>query len=261
MAFTLAHPAAVLPFARTKLIFSALVVGALAPDIGFFLTFSSHHAESHNLNGLFLVCLPAGLVMLLLFHKLLKKPLFALLPASHQARVQPYAGTFRFTPAKRFALIVLSLLVGSFTHLVWDSFTHNYGLAVRRFDVLRAPVLVPDHGMPLFKFLQLSSTVAGLVIVAIAYILWFRRAEKTELKFPKLPGGAKLAIAGMMVMGACVAALLNAASPIFSRVTFHGNVVQGGVTFVSAFVAEAIVFSVLWHFSQRTTRSFAHDEQ
>ena len=38
MPFTLAHPAAVLPFARTKLVFSALIAGALAPDVGYFLT-------------------------------------------------------------------------------------------------------------------------------------------------------------------------------------------------------------------------------
>lgn len=251
MPFTLSHPAAVLPLARTKLVFSAMVAGALAPDIGHFVMDSSLGSESHSLPGLFSICLPVGLVMLLLFHKLLKSPLLALLPTSHQVRLYPYAQGFRFMPLRRFALIVFSVFVGSVTHLMWDSFTHDTGWVVVRVQGLRESLLLlPHHAMPVYKVLQLGSTVAGLLILAVAYLLWFRKAKPSSANLPKLSGLAKVAIAFSMLAGATAAALLRTTPPVISRQTIRPNVVNGGVTFVSAFVLEAIVFGLLWHFSR-----------
>jgi hypothetical protein len=250
--FTLSHPAAVLPIARTKLVFSALVAGALAPDIGYFLTFSSQHAESHSLAGLFTVCLPSGFLLLLLFHKLLKRPLLALLPSSHQARLFPYAQNFRFGPALRVALILLSLLIGSITHLTWDSFTHQTGWVVQRVPELNTPIqLTHTKAMPVYKLLQHGSSVLGLIVLALAYFAWLRRAEPSHAKLPGLASCAKIVIASVMVAGACAAALLRTVPPLISWGTIRGNVVGGGIAFVSALVVEAIVFSLVWRFSRR----------
>lgn len=258
MPFTLSHPAAVLPLARTKLVFSALVAGALAPDIGYFLTFSSEHAESHSLKGLFWFCLPAGFFLLLLFQKVLKRPLLALFPASHQARLYAYAQGFRFGPASRFALILLSLLIGSATHLLWDSFTHNTGWVVRHVPSLTMPIhLVHDHSMPAYKLLQHGSSILGLVILALAYFAWLRRATATGVERSSLTASKKLLIAVAMFAGACAAALLRTAPSRISWETIRWNVVQGGITFVSVFVLEAIVFSVVWHLLHNGQQSVA----
>jgi hypothetical protein len=250
MPFTLSHPAAVLPFARTKLVFSALVAGALAPDIGYFLTFTSNHAESHSITGLFAFCLPAGLMLLLLFHKLLKQPLLGLLPKEHHARIYPYAQGFRFGPAPRFAMIVLSLLIGSATHLVWDSFTHETGWVVLRFPVLMAPLLRNHHlSIPTYKLLQHSSTIAGLVVLAAAYVVWYRKAKPSRVTQSQASYGRKAAIVLLMLTGACIAAVLRTQAPLIRYL--KPNVVQGTIAFVSMFTLEATIFSILWHILNR----------
>lgn len=249
MPFTLAHPAAVLPLARTKLVFSALVAGALAPDIGYFITFSSQHAESHSLTGLFLICLPAGLLMLFVFHKLMKAPLLALLPASHQERLYPYAQGFHCRSASRFGLILISLLIGSATHLIWDSFTHKTGWVVQRIPALEG-MLRPFHHYPIYKFLQHSSGVLGLAILVIAYLHWYRLAKSSAVRCPRMTSAIRFTIAFLMLAGASVAALLRTVSPLISWQTIRGNVVQATIAFVSIFVVEMIVFSIIWHLAQ-----------
>src|SRR5581483_12465816 len=48
--FTLAHPAAVLPLRRRGLVFSALVVGSMAPDFEYF--FGLKRPISHTMPGI-----------------------------------------------------------------------------------------------------------------------------------------------------------------------------------------------------------------
>jgi len=258
MPFTLSHPAAVLPFARTKLVFSALVAGALAPDIGYFLAFSPSHTESHSLAGLLCFCVPAGLLLLLLFQKVLKHPLLALFPVRHQARLYPYARDFRFTPVPRFFLILLSLLVGSATHLVWDSVTHQSGWVVRRVPELTARVfLTQTESMPVYKLLQHGSTVLGLIVLGVAYFIWLRKAEPANVNAPRLALPAKVIIAFIMFAGACAAALLRTMPAILSLQTIRFKVIEGGVTFISAFLAEAVVFSLVWHLLRNREQNVA----
>lgn len=248
MPFTLSHPAAVLPLSRTRLVFSALVAGAMAPDAGYFLTFSSQHAESHTFKALFTFCLPVGFLLLLLFQKLLKRPLLALLPASHQERLYPSAQRFRFGPARRFGLILLSLLIGSMTHLFWDSFTHATGWFVARIPALQVTThILPFYPAPVYKLLQHSSTVIGLVILALAYWIWYRKAEPAAARLPRLSARLKAGIACAMLGGACIAAILRTVQPLLSPQTIRWNVVQAAIVFVSTLVLEATVFSVIWN--------------
>jgi len=256
MPFTLSHPAAVLPLARTKLAFSALVAGAMAPDVGYFLTLSSRHAESHSIKGLFAFCLPAGLLLLLLFHKLMKEPLLTLLPAAHRARIYPYAQDFRFTPASRFAIIVVSLLIGSATHLAWDSFTHETGWFVRQFPVMTAPLLnIRDESIPAYKLLQHTSTIAGLLVLAAAYLVWYRKAQPNSIAVSRVAPIWKAAILLLMFAGACFAAFLRTEPPLMSFSTLRPNVVEGTIAFVATFTLEAIIFSLIWHVRNRHSQS------
>ena len=102
--FTLAHPAAVLPLRRI-LVFSALVVGSMAPDFHYFLGLRPHDHFSHSIRGAFIFCLPVGLAVLWLFQHVMKLPLISLAPERHQERLARFAAAFRWGPASRFALI------------------------------------------------------------------------------------------------------------------------------------------------------------
>src|SRR5512140_3847916 len=156
----LAHPAAAIPFTKVKLVFSALVLGSIAPDFGYFIKVGQGYFM-YTLPGLFLFNLPVGFVLLWLFQAVVKWPLLALLPMSMQRRLVEPARRFSFGPAKRCGLILLSLLVGSLTHIVWDSFTHDYGWVVENFAFFHTPVA----GMPLYDLLPNLSTYIGIAIL------------------------------------------------------------------------------------------------
>ena len=65
MPFTLSHPAVVLPFARWKLILSALVIGSMTPDFEYFIDIVTDHDVQigHSISGIFLFCIPVGLLV------------------------------------------------------------------------------------------------------------------------------------------------------------------------------------------------------
>ena len=87
MPFTLSHAAAALPFRRTRLIMSAVVVGCLAPDFEYFIPFAHHGGYGHTLAGAFEFDLPLGLAVLWLFHRYAKEPLAACLPEGARERI------------------------------------------------------------------------------------------------------------------------------------------------------------------------------
>jgi hypothetical protein len=183
MPFTPAHVAAVLPFRRSRLIWSALVVGAMAPDFEYFLRMSPQDRYGHTLNGLFLFTLPVALMTLWLFHVYVKVTFIELMPYGFERRLAGSAGEFRFGGASRFALIIASLLVGIATHLIWDSFTHGNTWTTRRWTALGQRVQVPHIGfVPLYKLLQQVSTVVGLAILAVWLVAWYRSGKDDALR-------------------------------------------------------------------------------
>jgi len=178
MPFTPAHVAAVLPFRSSRLVWSALVVGAMAPDFEYFLRMSPQGRYGHTLAGLFLFTLPVGLLTLWLFHAYVKAPFTELMPEGLKRRLTPCVGKFRFGGPLRFALIVASLLVGICTHLIWDSFTHGSAWTTRHLHVLARPIALPHIGfVPFYKILQHVSTVVGLAILVVWLVMWYRTGD------------------------------------------------------------------------------------
>jgi hypothetical protein len=166
---------------RRWLSFSALVVGAMVPDILNFVQTPLERNFGHTVPGLFLFCLPAGITVLWLYHALLKEPLLGLLPESHRARLQPYIRPFYFFPAKRFLFILASLLVGAVTHIAWDSFTHRYGFFVQNFSVFEQVLFsLPGMKMPLFRLLQILGH-GGFLVLIVMYWRWYKKAQPVIL--------------------------------------------------------------------------------
>ena len=183
MPFTPAHVAAVLPFRRSRLIWSALVVGAMAPDFEYFLRMSPQDRYGHTLTGLFLFTLPLALLTLWLFHAYVKAPFIEVMPSGLERRLAPGASKFRFGGAAQFALIIASLLVGIGTHLIWDSLTHGNTWPTLHWDALGRRVQVPGIGfVPLYKLLQQVSTVVGLAILAVWLVAWYRAGKDVALR-------------------------------------------------------------------------------
>lgn len=160
MPFTVAHAAAAAPLwhlSRRRLVLSALVVGAMAPDFEYLVHLSARRTIGHTLLGLVVLCVPLSMAALVLWHRLIA-PAWA--PLLGRAASQPFA----FWPGPRLAAIAASALLGSLSHVVWDAFTHEHGLVVRHAGVLAATV--PGTGVHVYTLLQYASSAAGAVVLA-----------------------------------------------------------------------------------------------
>ena len=148
MPLTFAHPAAVLPLMRGPLVRTALVAGALAPDVPYFLRVRHIPASAqswwepflnatttHDWPGVVIVVMPLALVLYLALASCERPGRWAL-PADCSAQA------IRRTPRPLWLVwVVLSLALGLLTHVVWDSFTHSDGWVVQNLAELRADVV------------------------------------------------------------------------------------------------------------------------
>jgi hypothetical protein len=218
MPFTVSHAAAFLPFRKLNLVWSAFIIGSVAPDFPYLIGNTRHHALGHHYPGLLYFTIPASMVALWLFHNLVKQPVVGLLPMGMQLRIVDQMGEFRFRPARRFLLIMVSMLLGIATHIVWDDFTHSYTWAWYRFRWLRGVMRVPIYGhLPKYAVLQYGSTVLGLVALAIWIWLWYRSTPPgTESLTVRAQSRFPLAV--MMFAFACIMGLGRAL--LVARITF-----------------------------------------
>jgi hypothetical protein len=211
MPFTLAHTAAALPFRRLGLVWSALLVGTMAPDLEYFARLSPDSRFGHTLKGALLLSLPLAILTLWLFHKFVKIFVVDLLPEKIGNRVDNQ-NKFRFGGGTQFALIVISGLIGIATHLIWDSFTHSTGFFVRQWPTLREPANLSILGkIPVYKLLQHGSTVIGTCALAIWLLLWYRKVEPQCSLTPerRINPRQKVLIAVMMTSIAIIGATIR----------------------------------------------------
>jgi len=179
MPLTIAHPVAVLPFRRFGLPLSALIAGSIAPDLEYVLRLEPRSEVSHTLAGLILFCLPVALASLLLFHRIWKQPMVALLRMSKNDNTTQDGESFAFWPFHRFALLCAAILLGAATHVGWDSFTHPYGWMVGQIPALKQEVLQTAWGtFPLYRVLQHGSTLIGLTILALIALRFRTRISR-----------------------------------------------------------------------------------
>jgi hypothetical protein len=176
----IAHPAASIPFTRVGLVFSALVAGSLSPDFGYFVPLPGTFFM-YTIPGLLLFDVPVAFVLLMLFHTFAKWPLLSLLPISLQRRLFRHAQGFSYGPPKHFLVILLSLLVGSWTHIVLDSFTHRFGWMVEQFSFFRTRI----GGAPLYTSLQDLGSLVGIALLVYWFVRWFPTAPQTDQLPPR----------------------------------------------------------------------------
>ncbi|MBI3650006.1 MAG: DUF4184 family protein [Acidobacteria bacterium] len=195
MPFTLSHAAAVLPVAKkieNYLPLSALLMGSFSPDFRYFFPDIQTRTFSHSIEGLFLFCLPLGLLALLVFHYLVKESVVQLLPERVLQRLEARTLQFAFLPPRRLGWICLAILVGAFTHIVWDSFTHEHGWSVERWAILRQTVLrFSTHEVRLYKILQHLSSLIGLGVVGYWSMQWVQNQPPRKAAVKGFLSGAE----------------------------------------------------------------------
>jgi hypothetical protein len=155
--------------------------------------------ETHTLSGSFWIDIPIGMVVLL-FGFLLRRPLVALLRPRARALCLQAVEHFKDQPL-HWVLAPLGILVGTWTHLFWDSFTHDHGWVVRHVAVLSAPITLGDYTGSLCHVLQYVSSVVGLLVMTIWYL-----ALPTPQIEPPAVGTLSTSGRTALLMVVCVAA-------------------------------------------------------
>ena len=186
MPFTLAHPAAIIPIFQhskgEKLCLSALIVGSMVPDLGYFVPVPEFSRFSHALSGIILFGLPIGLLVLWLFHYGLKQSILARLSRNNLARFQALATPFPFLPWSRLGLILLSLLLGALTHIAWDSMTHGQGWVVRQVPFFRSGFMTLARVDLLVYFVfKHASSIFGVTFIIFHSWQWYHGKTTSRL--------------------------------------------------------------------------------
>jgi Domain of unknown function (DUF4184) len=169
MPFTLAHPAAILPLRGIRHLRTApLVIGALIPDLPYYLPGALRlRSQTHTFEGSLTICPLLGYATLVAVF-VLRVPLTALLPA--RARWLCLHSLAPFRQLREWLIAPLAIVVGVWTHLLWDSFTHSDGWMVHRVAALSAPVTLGPYTGTVCHVLQYLSSVFGLVVLAVWYL-------------------------------------------------------------------------------------------
>jgi hypothetical protein len=222
MPFTLAHAAAALPLRRLQLVWSALVIGTFAPDFEYFLRLAPDDGYGHTLPGMFLLTLPTALIVLWLFHAVARAPVVELLPDGIRSRLANDIGEFRFGRTSKFVMIVVSILVGVGTHLVWHSFTHPNTWLYRHWPALHAPVRIPALGtIPVYKLFQHGSTAIGIGVLSIWLLAWYRKTKPhSEATLNGISRSQRLIVVAGIISAAFVGAVVRATIAL-GRPTSH----------------------------------------
>jgi hypothetical protein len=240
--FTVSHAAAALPFRRSQLIPSALVMGTVAPDLEYFVRFAPGGGWGHTIPGALGLSLPLALASLWLFHNYVKLPATLLLPERLQRRLEPWLHPFAFGGPRRFALIVGSIVVGIATHLAWDSFTHDDSWLFWHWEFLRRSQKYPLIGWEQnCGILQYSSSLVGFILLVIWLAHWYRTTRPAPSPVVRqLEPAHKIAIFGLMAITSVVAGVVRA----WFHMRFLPPYWESFVTYTG--IASVTAISLLW---------------
>lgn len=190
-----------MPLRRTRLVFSALVVGTVAPDLDDYVRLLAGGGWGHTIIGAFCLSLPLGLATLWLFHRYAKLPVIELLPERVECRLGPFLEPFRFRG--RFLLIAGSMLAGIATHIVWDSFTHQDTWLYDHWAFLHHVIRLPDiRSIHVYFFLQLISSAGGILVLLAWFVHWYRTTPpgSQPLSTTFRPGQKVFIVAAMVLL-------------------------------------------------------------
>jgi hypothetical protein len=168
----------------------------------------------------------------LFYSSVLERPTLALLPGSWRSR---FAGSD--APGARALLLAsLGVVLGAFTHLAWDAFTHRGTVATNAIPFFHTLVYSGDsYVLRLYGLLQHLSTLIGLAVLARwGAQLLFGRTDVREYSHESLPPVtatdrlfAVLFVTGMSCLLALVNDALNPTAWIEARLFF---IAIGGMT-------------------------------
>lgn len=183
MPFTFSHPAAVLPLRylpKKWFSLTGLVIGSMVPDFEYFIRMKVESIYSHTWPGLFWFDLPLALALMLIYNALIKNRLIDHLPIFLNRRFSDFKNTSKVH--SKYLVIIISILIGAASHILWDDFTHPTGYFVLHTPILKHPVFMFHHKFLLYNILQQLSSLIGALIILVA--IWLLPLGKSTAHKP-----------------------------------------------------------------------------
>jgi len=171
MPFTFSHPAIVLPLNRlskNRISLTALIIGSLTPDFEYFIRMRVLSIYSHTWSGMFWFDLPLGLVLLIIYNRLIRNKVIDRLPRYFNQRLSEFKNERPVSLGANFIVVVTCLLIGVASHIFWDSFTHPMGYFVKHSHLLSHKIIIKHFPIPVYSILQQLSSIAGALIIIYA---------------------------------------------------------------------------------------------
>jgi hypothetical protein len=236
--FTPSHVAAILPFARTPLPPAALAIGAMMPDLFYYVPLDIPRGFTHSWLGVVTVDLAFALVLFFLWEFVFRAPVIDFGPAWVRNRMSTrYRMPSTLRGLGRFAaLLIGAVLIGCATHVVWDSFTHA------------GPVVDALGLTGVYRSGQHVSTIVGVVALAVFTFFWARRTEPrastpTRLNGAQRRNGVLLVLASGLLVALVVwiRGIVRGWSPLHNELVFY-TVTIG----LAAAALCAVIVSIVW---------------
>jgi hypothetical protein len=200
--YTVSHVAVVLPLVGgrvgRRLVPAALVIGSMTPDLPNFVPPYRGSGLTHAAYGPITVDLVAGLVLLAFWHFVLRRPLVDLAPTWVRSRLPPLVPL----RGSRWGWAAVSVVVGAYTHVVLDTFTHPGRWGTERLPALNAQL----GSLPAYSWLQFGTSAVGMLIVLVWAGAWLARAEPQPVGGTRTTSGQR-ALAWVAVITVFVGAV------------------------------------------------------
>ncbi len=168
MPLTFSHPAIVLPakyLPERWVSMTGLIVGSVTPDFEYFLRMRIESEYSHTWAGMFWFDLPLAFILTFVYHYIVRDSLICNSPGFFKKRLAPYIDFNWWDYLKHnFLVVIICLLIGIASHLLWDGFTHPHGMFVKMIPVLKESTYLFEFHVKYYRILQnISSLIGGLV--------------------------------------------------------------------------------------------------
>ncbi|MGZ9587174.1 DUF4184 family protein [Paenibacillus marinisediminis] len=182
MPFTFAHPIYIAPLKALKPAYvsmTGLVLGAMAPDLEYFIALEPHQWIGHSAAGLFFEAIPLSILLAYWFHHVVKLALSRHLPSwwdlDQRAYMLASGPRWGLRSFKDWAVFIGSVIVGFYSHIGLDAFTHVSGAMVTQLPWLKATVA---GGVPVYKLLQHGLSLLGMLLELLVLLYFLRRSGR-----------------------------------------------------------------------------------
>ncbi|AOZ93120.1 DUF4184 family protein [Paenibacillus crassostreae] len=192
MPFTFAHPLYIVPLKLIKpryINLAGLILGSMSPDFEYFIALEPYQTIGHTHLGLLLQALPLSVIFILLISGVMKT-LVSHLPSTFNIDIRLYTFLkfFDYRDPLNWLKFLISVVIGFYSHLFVDAFTHLSGYFVMRYPFFQNSYF----NLPMYKILQYSLSIIGMLVQLLLILLLVINTPYSISSFRRVPSKRKI---------------------------------------------------------------------